>query len=150
MDAEWVRLDVAHMLSVMAMPTVTFYEAWVRQVPEREARLAAITSGVVSEFRTALLANPANRMDPDPAMLPLPCVRYAETLVISALCREMDKVLSDAEQRQVIRAEINLRYFYTGRLLINGPEPGSGMPTYKVKPPSGRKERKERLECGRC
>ncbi len=130
MGAGWQRLDAAHMLSVMALPTLTFHESWVKLMPERAGRLEAITAGVASEFRTALLANPANRMDPDPAMLPLPCMRYAETLAISALCREMDKVLSDAEQRQVIRAEINLRYFYTGRLLVNGPEPGSGRPTY--------------------
>ena len=130
---EWLKVDAEHMLAVMALPTLSFYEAWVKLMPSREGRLESIAAGVVSEFRTALLSNPANHMDPDPMKIPLPCVRYAESLVIAALCREIDKPLSEAEQRQVIRAEINLRYFYTGRLLVSGPEPGSGRPSYTVR-----------------
>jgi hypothetical protein len=137
---EWQRFDAAHVLSVMALPTLSFYEAWVKLMPDRAGRLEEIAAGVASEFRTALLSNPANSMDPDPAMIPLPCVRYAETLAIAAICREMDKPLSDSDQRQLIRAEINLRYFYTGRLQVSGPEPGSGKPSYARRRKRGKAE----------
>jgi len=132
---DWYAVDAAHMLSVMSVQAVSYYESWVKLMPQKAGRLDAITAGVVAEFRTALLSNPLNVLDPDPQKLPHPCVRYAETLVIGALYREMDKPLSDIEQSQVIRAEITLRTFYTRALLVTAPDKGSGFPTYNKLPP---------------
>ncbi len=133
MDVEWVKVDDARVLAVMSVETSSFYDAWVRLRPDRVGRLAEIVRGVVSEFRAALYANPLNALDPDTDKLPLPCVRYAETLAIGALHREMDRPLSETEQSRQIRAEIMLRTFYARGFLIapDRENSGSGSPTYR-------------------
>ncbi len=139
MEVEWVKLDAVRLRTVMSVETSSYYLAWIDMRPDREARLVEIVRGVVSEFRAALMANPLNSLDPDTDMLPLPCVRYAETLAIGALHREMDRPMSEAEQSRQIRAEIMLRTFYARGFLV-APESGSagiGRPTYR---PGGRVE----------
>ncbi len=130
MQTEWVRVDADHIVSIMPLPMASNYGAWLKMNPDKSGRLELVTAGVVAEFRTALLANPANVVDQDPQKLPAAFVRYAEALCIGVICQEMDFKLSDSEQSRYIRAEINLRYFYTGRLLIAGMS-GGGKPTYR-------------------
>ncbi len=131
---DWYTVDSAHMLGVMSVQAVTYYESWLKLMPQKAGRLDEITAGVVSEFRAALLSNPLNVLEPDVRKLPQPCVRYAETLVIGALYREMDKPLSEVEQSQVIRAEITLRTFYTRALQVTVQDKGSGFPSYSRLP----------------
>lgn len=127
---EWYAITGRHILSILSAQALSYYESWVKLMPQKAERLEVISAGVVSEFRTALLSNPLNVLDPDPQKLPHPCVRYAESMIIGALHREMDKPLSDIEQSQLIRAEITLRTFYTRALLVTEPERGIGFPTY--------------------
>jgi len=131
----WIRVDAAYMLSVLSLDSRSYYESWVRLQPDRAARLDAIVAGVVSEFRTALMSNPANLLDPDPLKLPQPFVRYAETLVIGVLHREMGRELSDYERSQIVRAEIMLRTVYTSGLMVSGDGAVSGVvgrPSYNT------------------
>ncbi len=132
MGIDWITVDAAHVLSVMTLPTAAFYASWIAMVPSKEGRLDEIVAAVVSEFRAALLSNPGNVLDPDPKKLPLPCVRHAEILAIVSLCREMGQELSEIERRQLIRAEMNLRYFYAGNLLVSSYGRGYGTPSYQA------------------
>ena len=131
MQVEWIVVDADYILSVMSLQLRGYYDGWVNLHPNRAGRLGQLTGGVVSEFRAALLANPANVLDPDPRSLPQPCLRHAEVLALAAISREMERELSEAERRAVTRADINLRYFYTGRVLLTAPDAEAGRPSYK-------------------
>lgn len=135
MSADWVRMDAERVLGAMSLETVTFYESWIKLQPTRAERFESIIDGVVSEFRTALLSNPRNELDPDRRTLPLPCVRYAETLIIGALMKEMDRTISEADYAQIIRAEIMLRTFYTSAFLVSPTTDAAyrGRPSYSTR-----------------
>lgn len=130
-------MDEQRLLGAMPLETATFYESWIKLQPQRAERFKLIVDGVVAEFRTALLSNPQNVLHPDRQTLPLPCVRYAETLIIGALLREMGRPIPEADYAQMIRAEIMLRTFYTSAFLVSpaGVSTGgsAGRPSYSVR-----------------
>lgn len=125
MGLEWVRVDSARILAIMPVELVGLYDKWVRERPDRAARLSEIVRGVVAEFRAVLYTNPGNVINPNSSMLPLPFVRYAEILILGALHREMALPMSEIEQSRQIRAEIMLRTFYSRGLLIAPSEPST-------------------------
>lgn len=131
-ETAWVTVDTARIVSIMPLAMASYYTAWMQMNPGKVGRLGEICAGVVAEFRTAIAGNPLNHLDPDVGKLPEAFVRYAEALCIGAVCQEIGHPLSDLEQSRYVRAEINLRYFYAGRVLIGGAGDG-GMPSYRHK-----------------
>jgi len=145
MGLEWVRVDSARILAIMPVELVGLYDKWVRERPDRAARLREIVRGVVAEFRAVLYTNPGNVINPNENMLPLPFVRYAEILILGALHREMAVPMSEIEQSRQIRAEIMLRTFYSRGLLIAPAEPS----TVNVGVGSASYRPGVRVDCGR-
>lgn len=125
---DWITIDRARVLGALSASRRQMYEGWIVQYPEKADRVDEIIANLVMEFRSGIEANPLNYLDPDEAKLPQSCVRYCETLITFHLCGEMGATVSEAELLTVQKAEIYLRYLFTGRFFITGGD-GSNAPT---------------------
>lgn len=129
---EWVTVDKARILGAMSTSRRGLYDGWILANPDKEARVEELIANLAMEFRSGIEANPRNVLDPDPAKLPQTCVRYCEELCLFKIGLEMEATLTEGELMAASKAEIFLRYLYTGRFFITGSagEVG-GSPTYK-------------------
>ena len=116
----WVTLDEARVLADFPTDLRPLYDAWLLANTEKAGRLAELTAGVVAEFRDAIAANPANRLDPDTGKVPESCLRSAEALITGALQNEMGQRLSVDDAQAMTRAEILLRQVGYAHFAIGG------------------------------
>jgi hypothetical protein len=70
-------------------------------------------------------------LDADTSKLPQTCVRYCEEICLFEIATEMGAALSPGELQAVGKAEIFLRYMYSGRFLLTGTS-GGGTPSYEA------------------
>ena len=115
---DWIALNEATVLADFPTGLKPQYDAWLVANPAKAGRLAEITANTVAEFRSAIVTDPANILDPDRAKLPENCIRSAEVIVIETLKTEMGQALSTADEQAMTRAEIFLRQIGYGHLSI--------------------------------
>ena len=109
------------------------YDGWILANPDKEERVQELIANLVMEFRSGIESNRRNVLDPDPAKLPQTCVRYCEQLCLFEICGEMGATLTEAEMLSASKAEIFLRYTYSGRFFITGGDgDGGGSPSYET------------------
>ena len=130
---DWITIDRARLLGALSAARRQMYEGWVIQYPDKAGRVDEIIANLVMEFRSGIEANPMNYLDPDRAKLPQSCVRYCEMLILFHLCGEMGSTVTEAELLTVQKAEIFLRYMYSGRFYITGGDGTLGpSPSYET------------------
>ena len=128
---QWVTVDTERVVGAMATPRRQMYDGWILANPGKAVRVAELISNLVMEFRSGIEANSRNVLDPDPAKLPQTCVRYCEEICVFEICMEMGATLNDGEMLSVSKAEIFMRYMYSGRFFITGGDgSGAGTPSY--------------------
>ena len=125
---EWTRVDKDRVVGALATPRRQMYDGWILANPSKAARVEELIANIVMEFRSGIEANPRNVLDPDPAKLPPTCVRYCEELCVFEVCMEMGATPTAGELLSVSKAEIFLRYMYSGRFYITGGD-GANSPT---------------------
>ena len=116
----WVTMDEAKALADMPTDLSPSYAAWLIANPGKAGRLSAIVAGVVSEFRTAIASNPANRIDEDEAKVPESCVRSVEALVYGTLQNEMGVKMATDDLQAMTRADIFLRQISYKNFIVDG------------------------------
>ena len=130
-DDTWVHVDEDHVQGAMNPETRAAYVAWLSMFPDRAERLGELIDQVVNEFRAALRAHPANKLNDDPRSVPQACLRHCETLIISQLSVEMGRTLDDSEVTLAVRAEVFLRQMFVSRWPFAPAEDDSkGWPSY--------------------
>jgi hypothetical protein len=127
---DWFSITGSYILSIMPASNKVIFDNWIAGLPQKAERIEIIVENVVAQFRSILLTNPLNVLDPDPTKLPQPMIRTAELLTLGAIYQEMEKILTDIEQSQLIRAEISLRTFQVSKQVFTAPNPNVGIPTY--------------------
>ena len=126
----WVRVDAAYVLGAMPTELAGPYSAWIAGDPGKAERLAAITRGVVADFRTGLRSNPTVVMAPGVDELPERAVRHALNIIYYNLGLEMGLSINYSAQQGFVNAEIYVRQLYTSEALID-PERLSDTPSYR-------------------
>ena len=126
----WVTVDEAYVLGAMPTELVAPYTAWLSGNPDKADRLAAITRGVVADFRTGLRSNPTVVMAPGADELPERAVRHALNIIFYNLGLEMGLTINFSAQQGFVNAEIYARQLYTSEALID-PERLSDTPSYR-------------------
>lgn len=117
---QWVTMDRARIVGAFSTARRQMYDGWILANPDKLERVDETIANLVMEFRSGIEANPRNKLDPDPAKLPQTCVRYCEELCTFEICMEMGAALNDGDLLSVGKAEIFLRYMYSGRFFITG------------------------------
>ena len=117
---QWITVDKDRVVASMATARRQMYDGWILANPAKAARVEELIANLVMEFRSGVEANPRNRMDPDPATLPQTCVRYCEELCVFEICMEMGATLTAGELLSESKAEIFLRYMFSGRFYMTG------------------------------
>lgn len=131
---DWVVINRTRIEIAMPVALRTEYDAWVLAHPAKLFRIDGIVANLVAEFRTGLEANPENELDPDTTKLPLSCVRHCETLCLYDIAIEIGANVLEDEMAGVSKAEIFLRYMFSGRFFMTGgdervePTPRYGRP----------------------
>ena len=92
----WITVNEAYVLGAMPASVRLAYEAWLTTYPGKAGRLAALTSGVVSDFREGLRREGVEVLDANAAALPERCVRHAGAFVYFHLGVEMEAVQEDS------------------------------------------------------
>lgn len=105
---DWTSLTAAKVMADFPTDALAEYTAWLAANPDKENRLAEITTEVIAEFRDVLAA--VGYTLPETAdQIPTSCVRHAETLIFSALYEEFGHTFTSAETSALLRAEMALR-----------------------------------------
>lgn len=117
---DWVKIDRIRIVNAMPEGLRAAYDAWIVAHPEKLARVDGIVANLVMEFRTGIQANAENELDADTTTLPQSCVRHCETLCMFDLALEMGAAISGDELVAISKAEIFLRYMFSGRFFMTG------------------------------
>ncbi len=126
----WVRVDESYVLGAMPSELIGPYGTWTTSHPDKSGRLAEITQGVVSDFRTGLNSNPTVVMAPGADELPERAVRHALNIIFYNLALEMGLTINYSAQQGFINAEIYARQLYSTDALID-PDRMSDTPLYR-------------------
>ena len=114
----WIILDEAKVLADFPTDLKPKYDTWLVANPDKAGRLVEIIEQIVSEFRSAIVTDPANTLDSDKQKLPENCIRSAEVLICGTLENEMGLALSTGDAQAMTRAEIFLRQIGYGHFSI--------------------------------
>ena len=132
----WVTINLAHIVDIMPAHQRAAYDAWLVADSDHTMRALIMVENVVMEFRAGIEANPENKLEPDVNKVPQSCARHCETLCLFDLALETGGVLHEDELVATSKAEIFLRYMFSGRFYLTGgtgkiePAPGYG-PAYE-------------------
>jgi len=132
----WVTINLPHIVKIMTPDQRAAYDAWVVGDSDRTMRAILMIENVVAEFRSGIEANPENKLEPDAWKVPQSCARHCETICLFDLALETGAVLHEDELVATSKAEIFLRYMFSGRFYLTGgtgkiePAPGYG-PAYE-------------------
>jgi hypothetical protein len=126
----WTELTVAAVQDALPSDLATLYASWVEANPSKGTRLGDLVVEVRKTFRTAVVANPANRLDDNPDTVPTTGFRHAVNMVIFNLGMEMGVQLSSEADGLITRADIWLRMVQNGGIPIDSMA-GEGSPSYR-------------------
>ena len=129
---QWVVFNTDLLMADFPTDLGPLYENWVSQFPEKAGRLAQIAERVVAEFRSAILVNPENTLDPNESAIPESCIRSAETMVFYNLMMEMGLAIKQEAQESMTRAEISLRQISYKHFRTAGTSADKRAPHYMV------------------
>ncbi len=127
--AAWITVDEAYLLGAMPTALRTAYDDWLAANPSKAGRLAALTAGVVADFREGLRREGAEALDREADRLPERCLRHAVACVCSHLAVEMgEEEFAAGSKALAVRAGKVLDRMLAGR----GP---AGTPRYRARVP---------------
>ena len=127
----WTELTADVVRNAFPTDLATLYASWVDANPAKANRLNEIIAEVLRTFRTAVEANPANELDPDPNTVPVTGFRHAQNMVIFNLGMEMGIQFAPEVFTLIARAEIWLRMVQNGGIAV-GTRVDRGTPSYEI------------------
>jgi len=113
----FVDLTTEYIESAMSPSLYASYDQWLQDNSGKAGRLDDIISHVLSEYRSAMVANGAP-VPSTPAAIHESCVRHAQTTILFELKKEIGLSISEAENAAAIRADVFLRAVWMGSILI--------------------------------
>lgn len=123
----WVTINIPYIERIMPAAQRTAYNAWIAADSDHYMRAILMVENIVMEFRSGIQANPENYLDDDVRKVPQSCARHCETICLFDLALETGAALTEDELTATSKAEIFLRYMFSGRFYLTGgtekPEP---------------------------
>jgi hypothetical protein len=126
----WTELTVAVVRNAFPTDLATLYASWVDANPAKANRLNEIIAEVLRTFRTAVEANPANRLDENSDTVPSTGFLHALHTVIFCIGMEMGVQFAPEVYGLNVQANIWLRMVQNGGIPVDTTE-GEGSPSYR-------------------
>jgi len=126
----WTELTADVVRNAFPTDLATLYASWVDANPAKVNRLSEVVAEVLRTFRTAVEANPANRLDENPDTVPSTGFLHALHTVIFSIGMEMGVQFAPEVYGLNVQANIWLRMVQNGGIPVDTTE-GEGSPSYR-------------------
>jgi len=131
MEDTWTELTLDVVRNALPTDLATLYASWVDANPAKANRLSEVIAEVLRTFRTAVEANPANKLDENPNTVPSVGFRHALNSVVFNIGMEMGVQFAPEVYTVLSRAEVWLRMVQDGSITVDTMA-GKGTPSYLV------------------